>query len=68
MDLVGPVPKSPESHKHILVMVDNIIHYPDAFPLWKATSRNVTKELVLLFSHMGLLKDLLSDQYKPFVM
>ncbi|KAF4087844.1 hypothetical protein AMELA_G00075990 [Ameiurus melas] len=36
--------------------------YPETMPLRKATSPNITKELVLLFSRVDIPKDILTDQ------
>lgn len=46
--------------------MDYATTYPDAVPLRKATSHNVAKELVLLFSHVGIPKDTLTEQMYPF--
>ncbi|KAF4085715.1 hypothetical protein AMELA_G00098180, partial [Ameiurus melas] len=67
MDLVGPLPKSAWGHEYILVLVDYATRYPEAVPLRKATSPNIARELVLLFSRMGIPKDILTDQGTPFV-
>ncbi|KAK3550169.1 hypothetical protein QTP86_021198 [Hemibagrus guttatus] len=66
MDLIGPLPKSAWGHEYTLVMVDYATRYPKAVPLWKATSRNVTRELLALFSRVGIPKDILTDQGTPF--
>lgn len=50
MELVGPLPKSTRGQKYILVILDYTTRYPKAVPLWKATSQNITSELVLLLS------------------
>lgn len=43
------------------------ICYPEAVLLRKATSKNIAQDLVLLFSHMGLPSELLTDQGTPFM-
>lgn len=50
MDLVGPLPKSNQGHKYILVIVNYATQYLEAISLCKATSTNITRELILLFS------------------
>ncbi|XP_067105502.1 retrovirus-related Pol polyprotein from transposon 412 [Osmerus mordax] len=67
MDLVGPLPKSGRGHKYILVLVDYATRYPEAVPLRKATSKAIARELVQLFSRVGIPKDILTDQGTPFV-
>lgn len=67
IDLVGPFPKSAQDHKYILVIVDYTTGYPETVPLWKATSKYIAAELVLLFSCVGLPKDILIDQDMHFV-
>lgn len=67
MNLVVPLPKSAQGHEYILIIINYATWYPEAVPLWKATSKNIARELVLLFSSVGLPKDLLTDQDMPFV-
>ncbi|KAK3523233.1 hypothetical protein QTP86_024513, partial [Hemibagrus guttatus] len=62
MDLVGPLLKSVRGHEYILVMMDYATRYPEAVPLRKATSRNIARELVTLFSRVRVPKDILTDQ------
>lgn len=54
-------------HEYILVLVDYAIRYPKAVPLHKATSKNIARELLLLFSQVIILKDLLTNQDTPFM-
>lgn len=42
MELVGPPLKSAHGHKYILVIVDYATQYPEAVPLHKAISCNIT--------------------------
>lgn len=47
-DLVGL--KSAQGYEYVLVLVDYAMRYPQAVPLQKATSRNITQEFVLFFN------------------
>lgn len=66
MDIVGPLPKSALAHKYILMVLDYPMCYPEAVPLQKATFTNIAKELMLLFSQVGIPKDILTNQGKSF--
>lgn len=66
MDIVGPLPKSAQGHEYILVVLDYATCYPEAIPLCKVTSANIAREWVLIFSHMGIPKDILTDQGTQF--
>lgn len=67
IDLVGPLPKSACGHEYILVLVNYATRYPEAIPLYMATSKNIARELLLLFSQVRILKDLLTNQGTPFM-
>ncbi|XP_053092650.1 uncharacterized protein LOC128318789 [Pangasianodon hypophthalmus] len=60
-------PKSARGHEFILVIVDYATRYPEAVPLQKATSQNIAHELLLLFSCVGITKNILTDQGTPFM-
>lgn len=49
------------------MILDYTTRAPEAVLLCKATSRNITKELVLLFNSMGIPKDIQRDQGIPCV-
>lgn len=66
MDLVRLLPKSASGHEYIVMIVDYATTYPEAVPLQKVTSRNITKELMLLFNHVGIPKDILTNQSTTF--
>lgn len=67
-DLIGLLPKSICGHKYIFVIVDNVTHYPEAVPLNKATSRNITSMLILLSSSVGINhKGSITDQGTHFI-
>lgn len=64
---MDPLSKSSKGYEYLLVMVNYTTHYPEAVPLQKVTSKNVARELVLLFSRVGLLKDPRTHQGTPFM-
>lgn len=67
MDLVGPLPKSARGHQYILVILDYATRYPEAIPLRTMASQNIAKELVLLFTRVGVPKEIHTDQGTPFM-
>lgn len=67
MDLVVPLPNSARGHVHILVVLDYATYYPKAIPLRKATAKAISKELFMLFSHVCIPSEILTDQGTPFL-
>ena len=67
LDIVGPLPKTSRGHRYILVLVDYATRYPEALSLRAATAKAVARELMLLFSRMGIFKDVLTDQGSCFM-
>lgn len=67
INLTGVLPKSTRGHEYILVIVDYTPWYPEALPHRKTTSKSVARKLVLLFSRVGISKELLTDQGMPFL-
>lgn len=66
MNIVGPMTKSAYGHKYMLVIMDYVMLYLEELPLRKATSPNIARELVL-FSCVGIPKDILMAQGTPFI-
>ena len=62
LDIVGPLPKTSRGHRYILVLVDYATPYPEAQPLRAATAKAVARELMLLFSRVGIAKEVITDQ------
>ncbi|KAK3510912.1 hypothetical protein QTP70_025545, partial [Hemibagrus guttatus] len=56
MDLVGLIPKSARGHEYILVILDYATQYPEAVPLQKATSWNISWEFLAHFSQVAIPK------------
>ncbi|KAK5901327.1 hypothetical protein CgunFtcFv8_026212 [Champsocephalus gunnari] len=67
MDLVGPLVKSAREHQYILVILDYATRYPEAIPLRNMTTRVIARELIHLFSRVGIPKEILTDQGTPFM-
>ena len=67
LDIVGPLPKTSRGHRYILVLVDYATRYPEALPLRAATAKAVARELMLLFSRVGIAKEVLTDQGSCFM-
>uniref|UniRef100_A0A8C5B8M4 Gypsy retrotransposon integrase-like protein 1 n=1 Tax=Gadus morhua TaxID=8049 RepID=A0A8C5B8M4_GADMO len=68
LDIVGPLPKTSRGHRYILVLVDYATRYPEALPLRAATAKAVARELMLLFSRVGIAKEVLTDQGSCFML
>ncbi|KAJ8364120.1 hypothetical protein SKAU_G00129510 [Synaphobranchus kaupii] len=67
MDLVGPLPRSSRGHQYILVVLDYATRYPEAIPLRIMATKGIARELMLLFSRVGLPEEILTDQDTPFM-
>ena len=68
LDIVGPLPKTSRGHRYILVMVDYATRYPEALPLRAATAKAVARELMMLFSQVGIAREILTDQGSCFML
>ena len=66
MDIVGPLPKSKQGHRYILVVCDYATRYPEAIPLKKFTAPVVADELIEIFSRHGIPQEILTDQGMNF--
>ena len=67
MDYMGPLPETPCSNKHILVMVDHFTKWCDAFPTSDQKATTVTPVLInKVFSRFGPPVVLHSDQGPNF--
>uniref|UniRef100_A0A8C5BI86 Gypsy retrotransposon integrase-like protein 1 n=1 Tax=Gadus morhua TaxID=8049 RepID=A0A8C5BI86_GADMO len=67
LDIVGPLPKTSRGHRYILVIVDYATRYPEALPLRATTTKAVARELMLLFSRVGIAREVLTDQGSCFM-
>ena len=54
MDVVGPLPRSRSGNKYILTICDYATRYPEAIALPSTEASQIAKELVSLFSRVGI--------------
>ena len=67
MDIVGPLPKTSRGHRYLLVMMDYATRFPEAVALRTASAKNVARELFILFSRVGIAREILTDQGSCFM-
>ena len=67
MDIVGPLLRSRQGHRYILIICDYATRYPEAFPLKTIDAPHVAEELMKFFSQVGVPKEILTDQGTNFM-
>ena len=67
MDLVGPLPRSQRGNHFILVVCYYATRYPEAFALPSTEAPRIAKELIGLFTHVGVPEEILSNQGANFM-
>ena len=67
MDVVGPLPRSTWDDQYILVICDYATRYPEAMALRKVDAGSMAKQLIQLFSRVGIPREILSDQGTNFI-
>ena len=67
IDIVGPLPRSKAGNKYILIVCYHATRYPEAVPLPSIEAERIAKELVKLFSRVGIPDDILTDQGTNFM-
>lgn len=67
VDLIGPIiPASDEGHRYVLVMVDYATRWPEAVPLKNIDTETVAEALWVMWSRLGIPKEVLSDRGTQF--
>ena len=66
MDIVGPLPKSHSGEKYVWVIFDYATWYPEAVALISTDAEHIAEELVTVFSRVGVLREILTDQGSNF--
>ena len=67
MDVIGPLPCTQRGNRFILTICDYATRYPEAIALHSVKAPRVAKELVNLFSRVGVPDEILTDQGTNFV-
>lgn len=67
VNLVGPLEKLAAGYKHVLVILDNATHNPEAIPLRSMSAHVITEELLKVFSWIGIPQEILNDQVTSFM-
>lgn len=66
MDIDGPLSRSRLGNKFILVVCDYATRYPEADALKSIDAEHVAEVLVMMFSRVGVTKEILTDQGTNF--
>ena len=67
MDVVGPLPRNRSGNKYILTICDYVTRYPETIALPSTEASRIAKELVSLFSRVGIPEEILTDQGSNFM-
>ena len=67
MDIVGLLPKTRRGNRYILVICDYATRYPEAIPLPSVEASRIARELILLFTRVGVPQEVLTDQGTNFM-
>lgn len=67
MDIVGLLSLSRSGHRFVLLVRDYATRWPEAVPLKSIDAGQVTEELMVLFSRVGVPKEILMDQGSNFI-
>lgn len=58
----GPLPKTKQGNQYIFTICDYATRYPEATPLPSIEAHRVARELLLVFSRVGVPEEVLTDQ------
>jgi len=67
MDLVGPLNRSTQGHRCVLVIIDDSAGYPEAVPLCSISAKSIAQALLQLINAVGIPKEIVMDQGTLFV-
>ena len=67
MDIVGPLPRTQRGNRFILTIRDYATRYPEAIALPSTEATRIARELIVLFSRMGIPEEILTDQGTNFM-
>lgn len=67
IDIIGPLPVTPNKNRYILAVVDFGTRWPEAIPLQTITTEAVADAIMSVFTRLGIPKTILSDNGQQFV-
>lgn len=67
MDIVGPFPKNSMEYQFILVILDCVTRYPDAFLIKSISAAKVAEEFIKCIYRVGIPQESLTDQGTNFM-
>ena len=67
MYVVGPLSRTQRGNQFIMTICDYATRYPEAIAMSSVEATGIAKELVNLFSHVGVPDEILTDQGTNFM-
>ena len=67
MDHITPFDQSTQGYRFLFVLVDYATQYPEAVPLRNISAKSVAQALFQIISHVGIPKEILTDQGTLFM-
>ena len=67
-DIVGPLPRSRQGNRFVLLIFDYATRYPEAVPMKNVDAGSVADELIKVFSRVGVPREILTDQGTNFTL
>ena len=66
-DIIGPLERSAQGYRFVLVLIDYATRYPEAIPLRNISAKSVAQALFHVISRVGIPKEILTDQGTNFM-
>ena len=57
MDIIGPLQRSAQGYRFVLVLIDYATRYPEAIPLRNISAKSVAQALFHVISRVGIPRD-----------
>ena len=66
MDIFGPLKRTKQGNRYILVLMDYATKWPEAYPMKAVDSESVARTLIDIFARLGVPDELLTDNGSNF--
>ena len=67
MDIVDPLPRSRSGYRHVLMMCDYAIRYPEAIQLKTIDAEHIAEKMIEIFARVGVPREILTEEGSNFV-